>query len=202
MSVATIEDFRATYALPTECADPGCVRDAHSRGLCSTHYGRHRIAGTLPQRAPVRALALSRFAQQIEESATGCWEWTGSLTYQGYGQFTIERKNVRTHRLAYELAGGELDETLVLDHLCRNRACCNPAHLEQVDQRTNTLRGVGPSAAFAHRNHCSAGHEYTEQNTRRVGTYRFCRTCDREKARRLRAKWRSAAVDEANGSDR
>ncbi|WP_414654556.1 HNH endonuclease signature motif containing protein [Intrasporangium sp.] len=77
---------------------------------------------------------------------------------------------------------GPIPEGLVLDHLCRNRACCNPAHLEPVTIRENILRGEP-----ANRTHCPHGHAYTPENTRIDNNMRSCRTCIRERARRRRA---------------
>jgi hypothetical protein len=71
---------------------------------------------------------------------TGCWLWTGS-TVHGYGRVTWRGKTRQVHRLVYELAVGPLIPGLVLDHLCGQRHCANPAHLEQVTIATNCQRG-------------------------------------------------------------
>lgn len=63
----------------------------------------------------------------------------------GYGMMTLNRERIRPHRLAYELAKGPIPLGLVIDHLCRNKACCNPDHLEAVTQRENTMRGPNDS---------------------------------------------------------
>jgi hypothetical protein len=111
-----------------------------------------------------------------------CWEWSGCRV-RGYGQFHIgNRKRVRAHRFAYELLVGEIPEGLVLDHLCRNTACCNPAHLEAVTTRENILRGVGLAAANSRKTHCKNGHEFTPENTYSSPSeeqrgWRECRVC-------------------------
>lgn len=75
-----------------------------------------------------------------------CWQWTGA-TDRGYGKFYARYKTVRAHRWLYEQLVGPVAGDLMLDHLCRNRACVNPDHLEPVPQRLNIIRGAGPSLA-------------------------------------------------------
>lgn len=129
----------------------------------------------------------ARFESKVaKSSATNCWEWLDYKTIYGYGHFSpVAGKTVRAHRFAYELWIGPIPEGLVLDHLCRNRACVNPAHLEPVSVRVNTLRGIGISAQRARQTKCSSGHEFTPENTGTSSTgNRRCRTCERlQKAR-------------------
>lgn len=76
---------------------------------------------------------------------TLCWEWTGALNRNGYGTFVLcmggIRRRFMSHRVVYEAAVGPIAKGLVLDHLCRNRRCCNPRHLEPVTVKENTHRG-------------------------------------------------------------
>lgn len=90
-----------------------------------------------------------------------CLIWVGSKNDRGYGQINVNGERTYTHRLAYELFVGPISEGLQLDHLCRNRACCNPHHLEPVEPGENTRRGEP-----ANRTHCPQGHAYDEANTR------------------------------------
>lgn len=114
-----------------------------------------------------------------------CWNWTGSRTASGYGRLKVAGKMRRAHRLTYELLVGPIPEGLVLDHLCRNRLCVRPTHLEPVTERENILRGEGWAALNARKTHCERGHELSPDNTYvdpRGG--RICRTCSHEIKRR------------------
>lgn len=119
------------------------------------------------------------------DPVSGCWVWTASLT-AGYGQVMIARKMWRVHRLVFLDRRGFLPDPegilVVLDHLCRNRACANPEHLEVVKQRENVLRGVAPTSRNAAKTACLNGHEFNEANTRvTINRYghleRTCRAC-------------------------
>ncbi|MEV4271931.1 HNH endonuclease signature motif containing protein [Micromonospora aurantiaca (nom. illeg.)] len=91
------------------------------------------------------------------------------------------------HRIAYEMKRGPVPDGLELDHLCRNRRCVRPAHLEPVTRRTNLLRGETIPARLAERTHCRHGHEFTPENTYQWRGSRFCRTCRAAaQARRVR----------------
>lgn len=108
----------------------------------------------------------------------GCWNWTGAIGHWGYGNLKWDKdgKYKRAHKLAYELVIGPIPEGLVLDHLCRNRACCNPSHLEPVTMKENLHRGLQ-----GNKTHCPHGHPYSPENTwiEKNGT-RHCRECHRQ----------------------
>ena len=116
---------------------------------------------------------------------TGCWEWHAYLDRDGYGTFWLDGTNRRAHRVAYEIYIGPIPDGLELDHLCRNRACVRPDHLEPVTSQVNNLRGEGPAAAFARATHCVKGHLLDGENLyERPGGGRRCIECGRAAARR------------------
>lgn len=112
----------------------------------------------------------------VQES--GCWDWIGSRDIGGYGRIMINRVSRPAHRYVWELANGKVPLGLELDHLCRNRACVRPDHLEPVTHKVNCLRGAGLGAINSKKTHCPHGHPYTAANTYRYARgARFCRTC-------------------------
>ncbi len=120
----------------------------------------------------------ARFESKIvKEPDDGCWAWTGQIMKTGYGRVRM-KDSVNScglelaHRAVYELLKGPIPEGLQLDHLCRNRGCVNPNHLEPVDHRTNVLRGIGPTAINAAKIYCIHGHLLEQGRFQR-----FCRTC-------------------------
>lgn len=133
------------------------------------------------------------------DDATGCWEWTGAKGKGGYGHlmWPVRGKTDYAHRVSYRELVGPIPEGLVIDHLCRNRACCNPAHLEAVTQRRNNLRGEGIASTHASRTHCPQGHAYEGDNVyayrnRHGNVLRYCVSCRRARARAA-ARAREAA---------
>lgn len=119
---------------------------------------------------------MKRFMDKIEENLlSGCWEWQSNRDMQGYGRFCFNGEKWRAHRMSYKIFKGELIEGLVIDHLCRNKRCVNPDHLEQVTNKENILRGESPMAKLARRTHCSKGHLLTQ----RSGNRRHCKICNK-----------------------
>jgi hypothetical protein len=138
---------------------------------------RRRGTTELPE-----ATESERFWSQVAK-LDGCWSWTGSLTGKGYGSFSATgRRTVSAHQFSYLDVVGEIPEGTELDHLCRNRACVNPDHLEPVTHRENVLRGTAPTAENARKTHCKNRHEFTPENTnlKNEGKRRECRTCKAE----------------------
>jgi hypothetical protein len=142
---------------------------------------------------PARLAIESRFWPKVQKTDS-CWIWTGAL-HGGYGRLSLGGKGslmARAHRISYELQVGPIPAGLDLDHLCRNRACVNPEHLEPVTRRENLLRGQTIPASNHAKVRCPAGHELSGANLvaydlRRHGT-RKCRTCYNERARQYRRR--------------
>jgi hypothetical protein len=112
------------------CATAGTAEEA----LAMLHEGAETVR--LDRRSP------EHFWGMVEWSP-GCWLWKQSTTTTGYGRYRVSGRNDPAHRVAYEYAVGPIPEGLVLDHLCRNKRCVNPAHLEPVTQHENILRAWG-----------------------------------------------------------
>jgi len=128
-----------------------------------------------------------RFMRRISKEANGCWVWNGCKMRNGYGQLGVGGKHYAAHRFAYENLVGPIPEGLDLDHLCRNRACANPSHLQPVTRSENLKRGVGFGRWNTLKTHCPHGHEYSQDNTHVSKTNRrLCRACARVRAAKIR----------------
>ena len=122
----------------TGCSFDGCTRPGKSRGLCNGHYEQRRLGrAPAPLRKVVTGTLEERVAQSIEKQPDGCWIWTGHLNDQGYGLISIKNREMRAHRVAYEMAKGPIPRGRVLDHSCHNHACVNPEHTAPVTQKMN-----------------------------------------------------------------
>ncbi len=123
----------------------------------------------------------------------GCWVWQGHQNGWGYGLIKAGGQRRVVHRVAYELRVGPIPDGLVLDHLCRNRACINPAHLEPVTLGENVRRGEGTHARNSRKTHCTNGHPFAGENLLISGGTRVCRACKRVRGAALRERVRGAA---------
>ena len=146
----------------------------------------------------------TRIANKFIPDLAGCWVWIASKNPQGYGWTTFKNRSYLAHRAVYELLVGPIPDGLQCDHLCLNKSCVNPAHIEIVTAKVNTLRGTNPCAISAKKTHCIHGHEFTPANTYRgVANRRDCLTCKRLRNQRIEAertrKRRQAAIAAGGG---
>lgn len=160
----------------------------------------------MSRRAPTKELMLSvndveRFWSKVSfngpippDGIQGgrCWGWEAGKSKAGYGQFALDRKPVKAHRVSYTINIGDIPTSLVIDHLCKNKGCCNPAHLEPVTHRENAIRCDSEVGINARRTHCKNGHELCGDNLfvyKPSKAYphgrRYCRQCRRDSEKAL-----------------
>ena len=145
---------------------------------------------------PIALVNPAIFWRNVDSSPgpTECWPWKGPTDRHGYGEYSrrLGDKRVRwgSHRVAYEMTVGPIPTHLVIDHLCRNRLCCNPAHMEPVTGAENTRRGQSGAvngARIRSKDACPNGHPYVDGSYRlRRGRWRCCIECDSARKRRHR----------------
>lgn len=132
-----------------------------------------------------RSPAIDRILAKTTEDDNGCWIFHGSDNGVGYGVVFNEGRQEYTHRVTYEFFIAEIPEGLQIDHLCRQRRCCNPWHLDPVTTAVNVARGEARLRSGAWRadfelskTHCPAGHAYDSENTYITSKgHRQCRLC-------------------------
>ena len=179
------------------CSVDGCIFTLTrvTRGLCSTHYQRGLIEGTL-DRLPIKTLA-ERLASGLTAMPNGCLEWIGPFSRGGYARIWSHGKQFGCHRVAWELVNGPIPEGLHVLHHCDNPPCCETAPSEEYPEghlflgtpAENTADKVAKGRCFNQRKtHCPQGHLYDETNTYvpREGV-RQCRACKAESKRNRRA---------------
>lgn len=174
--------------------DGAKLRNGHTRscGCMGSNFGSSRRSD------------YERFIEKTRRVESGCIEEAGGLNGVGYGQFYRGKREVGdtgktyAHRWAYEHYVGPIPEGMHLDHLCRNRKCCNPDHLEPVTPRENILRGVAPAAEHAKKTECPAGHKYEGDNLylHPVKGQRICRACGRIRAKQKRDRLKQQKLTE------
>ena len=189
-----------------KCQVEDCFNIHACKGLCNAHYQRKHKGLTLGKVAQSQGEYLKKYnnandiiSKNIDcENLDGCWDWNGCIQKSGHGtvRTTIYGKSQRyyAHRISYENFIGSLDDELVIDHLCENKKCVNPFHLEQVTsgenvKRYHSNRRLDPYIARSE-SHCRRLHEYTESNTTYYGIYnqKRCKKCNVFDALEWRAK--------------
>jgi hypothetical protein len=162
--------------LPTRIETRARRKEGYARGQAKRFMKGHNTR--MPER--------ERLFSKVEKTEDGCWAWTGTRSWNGYGTLKFRGRWTNAHRAAYLLERGSIPDGLQIDHLCRNRACVNVAHMEAVTQRENILRGVSPAARQAHQTHCKAGHRLPED--RNSQGRRHCKACFNSWQRESRRK--------------
>lgn len=143
--------------------------------------------------------ALARFSDKIERIPfSTCWYWLGALDRDGYAQFRLDGRAPMAHRVAYEHFVAKIGDGLEIDHLCKNRSCVNPTHLQPVPHAENVRRGDA-GKWLAQKTHCPVGHLYSQENTRfkkrGVGrSARMCIACARRRDREAKMLKRRLSV--------
>ena len=130
---------------------------------------------------------VAKFFSKIKK-VDNCWIWMGYKNKDGYGRFAIKNTKIYAHRFSYELFKQDISKILEIDHLCRNRKCVNPQHLEAVTHKENIMRGSSFSAKNKIKNNCPQGHQYNKENTYRnpFTRKRFCRICNKLAQRKFK----------------
>lgn len=119
----------------------------------------------MAKKAKIRTDLRQCLLQRYRIVKSGCWEWD-STEKTGYGRLYFNRQRQVAHRWSYLCFRGDIPDGMTIDHLCRNRRCINPDHLECVTPRENWIRGISPTAINAKKKHCKNGHRLAGKNIR------------------------------------
>lgn len=135
----------------------------------------------------ISASVVERFWDKVRVGGPNhCWLWSGTPTYQGYGQLKVGRSSVLAHRIAYEIGVGPIPPGQEVSHRCPNYHCMNWRHLKAGSHGEHMQwNNAGENHYAAEITHCPSGHLYDAQNTYRYGPngiWRRCRACHREEA--------------------
>lgn len=181
------------------CSFPECGKIISSKGYCSGHYSqllRGEVVRKLKHKRKEGSPPVIKY-KIVPCKTKGlkgpCHEWYYSKDENGYGRVSVNRKMISVHKYIWERKFGPVPKGLVIDHQCRNRACCNISHLRVVTQQVNlTENVVGMSwQKHAAKTHCKNGHEFTEQNTYwRTDKWRTCRKCRHIGTRKIQMRKR------------
>jgi len=149
---------------------------------------------------------MERIRSRVTVTESGCWEFNGCRIKQGYGRISWNQRLWLTHRVTYTVTVGAIPDDLEIDHLCKNKTCCNPDHLEAVTRSENLRRGTQWHHTVARETskaHCPAGHTYDPENTYITPQgHRQCRKCKQAAYARYTASGRRAAAARARRAAR
>ena len=185
------------------CSFPGCGKVKESRSLCATHASQSRrgelLKVILPRRRRGSPPRITCDEVSCPEMGTPCHVFRGSKTH-GYGQIMINKKPVRVHRRCWETEVGPIPEGMFIDHVCRNRACCNVDHLRVVTPKVNSTENIIGTTwqKNGSKTHCKHGHPFDESSFKKKASgkiHRVCMVCKKEKAR----EWINNKIKEEPG---
>lgn len=186
-----------------KCSFDGCENNRGYKNWCPAHYQQwKRGNGMTPLYQKQRKKGSPPVVRYVEElsSISGvvgpCHTFIGSVSSDGYCHVRVNGVQVKTHRYTYELKNGPIPEGLVIDHMCRNRKCCNADHLRAVTRYVNSTENVigSASALCAAKTHCLNGHPFDEKNTVYKQGSRQCRECIKVRAKNYRKKIRDSKL--------
>ena len=169
---------------PRPCGRCGEIRHIRARGLCGSCY--NRIAKHNEDSPPKVNRSAEEWLTSMPRPKGACWPWPGTRHSHGYGVARVDGVRTQAHRFVYEQLVAPIPSTMTIDHLCRNKSCVNPDHLELVTRAENLRRAVAERTPQKRRlPRCAHGDQdvYVDPSGKRV-----CRICRRERTRLWRAE--------------